>query len=238
MDELAFAGRVPDILPEVTVRQVKNDAFKEWLSQPEQQQSYSTVLERPGMNRDRTKRTMESRFRTMLKDKYGGVLWFQVLISTGSIPPRMLELANVQLAQQTLEQKHRAPASSRGPASAASAGEPTGSQHVVSVAKRQRQHANRMIKAVREETEKRSSYYYGNHTDRKSDEEFAKLQAEAQQALRRASDGSRASGHAYKLDGQAYGAPETSNFAILLADFCGELNINVRTGQPTTLRNR
>ena len=247
MTTLASAGRrVPDILPEVTVTQVICDARKEWLSQPEQQQSHSKVLERPGMTRDRAKRTMTSRFRSMLKEKYGGVLWFQVLISTGSIPPRMLELANVQLAQRTLEQKHRAPASSRGPASAASAGEPIGSQHVVSVAKRQRQLAKQKIKAVREETEKRiSSSYSGNHTDRKSDEEFAKLQAEAEVALRRASDGSRASGHAYKLDGQAHGAPQTSNFAILLADFCGERHINVATGvrnevpnRPATLRNR
>ena len=203
--------------------QVICDARTEWLSQPEQQQSYSKVLERPGMTRDRAKRTMNSKWRSMLKAKYGGVLWFQVLISTGSIPPRMLELANVQLAQRTLEQKHRAPASPRGPA------EPIGSQHVVSVAKRQRQQARKMLKVVREETEKRSSYY-GNHTDRKSDEEFAKLQAEAEVALRRASDGSRASGHAYKLDGQAHGAPQTSNFAILLADFCGERHINVATG--------
>ena len=229
MDNLASAGRVPDILPEVTVRQVKSDAFKEWLSQPEQQQSYSTVLERPGMNRDRAKRTMDSRFRTMLKDKYGGVLWFQVLISTGSIPPRMLELANLQLAQQTLEQKHRAPASSRGPASAASAGEPTGSQHVVSVPKRQRQNAKRLLRAVRAENDMQSSYY-GNNTDRKSLEEFAKMQAEAERALRRASDSSRASGHAYKLDGEAHGAPQTSKFAILLADYCGERHINVATG--------
>ena len=102
-----------------------------------------------------------------------------------------------------------------------------------------------MIKAVREEAEKRSSYYYGKHTDRKSDEDFAQQQAEAERAFKRASDGSRASGHAYKLDGQAYGAPETSNFAILLADFCGELKINVATGvrnevsnRPATLRNR
>ena len=234
---------MPDILPETTVASVMCEARKEWLSQPEQLQSFLELVTRLG-TRDKAKRTMTSRFRSMLKEKYGGVLWFQVLISTGSIPNRMLELANVQLGQKTLEQKHNAPASSRGPASAASAGKPTGSQHVVSVAKRQRQQANRMIKAVREEAEKRSSYYYGKHTDRESDEDFAKLQAEAERAFKRASDGSRASGHAYKLDGQAYGTPETSNFAILLADFCGELKINVATGvrevsnRPATLRKR
>ena len=71
-----------------------------------------------------------------------------------------------------------------------------------------------------------------------------KLQGEAERAVKRALDGSRASGHAYKLDGQAYGAPETSNFAILLADYCGENNINVATGvrevsnRPATLRKR
>ena len=234
MTTLASAGRrVPDILPEVTVTQVICDARTEWLSQPEQKQSHDMLLKRPGMNRDRAKRTMASRFRSMLKEKYGGVLWFQVLISTGSIPPRMLELANVQLAQRTLEQKHRAPASPRGPA------EPIGSQHVVSVAKRQRQLAKQKIKVVREETEKRSSYsYYGNHTDRMSDEGFAKLQAEAAVALRRASDKSQASGHAYKLDGQTYGAPQTSSFAILLAEYCNERHISVTTGFRNEVRNR
>ena len=233
------SGHEPDILPETTVASVICEARKEWLCQPEQLKVFDELQVRFG-TRDKAKRTMTSRFRSMLKEKYGGVLWFQVLISTGSIPHRMLELANVQLGQKTLEQKHKAPASSRGPVSA---GEPTGSQHRVSVPKRQRQQANRMIKAVREETEKRSSYY-GNRTGMMSDEAFAKLKTDTERVCKRAYDGSRASGNAYKLDGQAYGAPETSNFAILLADFCGELNINVATGvrevsnRPATLRKR
>ena len=136
----------------------------------------------------------------------------------------MIELANLQLGQKALEQKHKAPASSREPASASKS---TESQHRVSVPKRQRQKATKILRAVSEETEKRSSYY-GNRTERMSDEEFAKLQGQAERAFKRASDGSQASGHAYKLDGQAYGAPETSNFAILLADFCGEHNIQRR----------
>ena len=231
---------MPDILPETMVESVICDARNEWLSQKEQRQSFKELTLKRGWTRDKAKRTMNSRFRSMLQKNYGGLIWFQVLISTGSIPPRMLELANLQLGQKTLEQKHNAPASSRGPASA---GEPTGSQHRVSVPKRQRQQANRILRAVREETEKRSSYY-GNRTERMSDEDFAKLQGEAERAVKRALDGSRASGHAYKLDGQAYGAPETSNFAILLADYCGENNINVATGvrevsnRPATLRKR
>ena len=68
----------------------------------------------------------------------------------------MIELANLQLGQKALQQKHKAPASSREPASA---GEPTGSQHRVSVPKRQRNEATKILRAVREETEKRSSYY-------------------------------------------------------------------------------
>ena len=230
---------MPDILPETTVASVMCEARKEWLSQPEQLQSFHELVTRLG-TRDKAKRTMTSRFRSMLKEKYGGVLWFQVLISTGSIPNRMLELANLQLGQKTLEQKHNAPASSRGPASA---GEPTGSQHRVSVPKRQRNEANKILRAVRKETEKRSSYY-GNRTERMSDEKFAKLQGQAERAFKRASDGSQASGYSYKLDGQAYGAPKTSNFAILLAAFCGEHNINVATGvrevsnRPATLRKR
>jgi hypothetical protein len=188
------------------------------------------------LNSDKRKRTMVSRFRAMLKEKYGGKLWFQVLISTGTIPPRMLELANLQLAQLTLQQKQpRAPASSRGPASAAPAGAPTGSQHVVSGPKRQRQTAKKLNRLVRAEDEKRSyAASYGKH----SDAYFAKLQSDAESATKKASDASRASGYAYKLDGQTHGAPETSNFAILLADYCAELNIDVRTGHPTSPRNR
>ena len=110
---MACAGRVPDILPEATVAKVICDARQEWLDQPEQQQSFKELL-LDGMTRDRAKRTMTSRFRSMLKKKYGGVLWFQVLISTGTIPHRMLELANSQLAQQMLQLKHRAPAMTRG----------------------------------------------------------------------------------------------------------------------------
>ena len=228
---------MPDILTETMVASVICDARKEWLSQKEQLQSFEEMTLKRGWTRDKAKRTMISKFRSMLKKKYGGVLWFQVLISTGSIPHRMLELANLQLGQKTLEQKHKAPASSRGPASA---GEPTGSQHRVSVPKRRRNAANRKCRAVREEIEKRSSYY-GNRT---GDEGFAKRQGQAERALKRAYDASQASGHAYKLDGQAYGAAETSNFAILLADFCGEHNINVATGvrevsnRPATLRKR
>jgi hypothetical protein len=216
-------GRMPpDILPEATVTQIHCDARNECLGQPEQVQARQDLPSE--WNSDKRKRTMVSRFRSMLKEKYGGKLWFQVLISTGTIPPLMLRLANLQLAQLTLQQKqHRAPASSRGPASAV----PTGSQHVVSGQKRQRQVAKRLTRLVRVEDEKRSySPSYGNRYD----DYFVKLQKDAERATKKASDASRASGYAYTLDGQTHGAPETSNFAILLADYCGELNIDVRTG--------
>ena len=239
MKRLKCSGPMPDILPATMVASVINDARHEWLSQKKQKQSFEELVKH-GFTHDKANRTMASRFRSMVQQTYGGHLWFQVLISIGTIPLRMIELANLQLGQQALEQKRKAPASSREPASA---GKPTGSQHRVSVPKRQRQKATKILRAVSEETEKRSSYY-GNRTERMSDEEFAKLQGQAERAFKRASDGSQASGHAYKLDGQAYGAPETSNFAILLADFCGEHNINVATGvrevsnRPATLRKR
>jgi hypothetical protein len=223
MQELEWkTGRMPpDILPEATVTQIHADVRNEWLGQPEQVQARQDLP--AWLNSDKRKRTMVSRFRSMLKEKYGGKLWFQVLISTGTIPPLMLRLANLQLAQLTLQQKqHRAPASSRGPASAV----PTGSQHVVSGPKRQRHIAKKLTRLVRAEDEKRSyAASYGNH-----DAYFAKLQSDAERATKKASDASRASGYAYTLDGQTHGAPETSNFAILLADYCGELNIDVRTG--------
>ena len=132
----------------------------------EQQKSFDELVNRLG-TRDKAKRTMTSLFRTMLKDKYGGYLWFRVLISTGTIPARMLELANLQLAQKALEykgkEKKKGPAPSPG---SASAGEPTGSQHRVSVAKRQRHAATKILKAMREEADKRS---FGSRSEQLSD---------------------------------------------------------------------
>ena len=206
----------------------------EWLAEPEQVAAFEELVAEHG-TRDNARRTMASRWRSMLRDHYGGVLWFQVLISTGTIPHRMLELANVQLGQKSL-QKKKAPASSRRPASG---GAPTGSQHRVSAAKRQRQQAKKLIKAVREEAERRSYY-----RRKMSDADFDRLQADAKRAEKKAIEMSEASGHPYKLNGQAPGCPETSNFSILLADFCGEFHINVATGykcsedRPATLCKR
>ena len=42
----------------------------------------------------------------------------------------------------------------------------------------------------------------------------------------------------FRLNGETHGAPETSNFAILLADFCALLDIDVSTGFPRTDRRR
>ena len=225
---------MPVILPETAVADVICKARKEWMSQPEQERAFNELVTEHSWSRDKAKRTMTSRFRTMLKDHYGGVLWFRVLIWTGSIPHRMHELANVQLGQKTLEQ-NKAPASSRRPASA---GEPIGSQHRVSEAKRIRGHAKKLMRSVREEADRRSYYDKSNM----SDEAYAKLKEDADRAHKKAFQVSQASGHAYKLDGQAYGSPETSNFGILLADFCGEFHINVATGcledRPATLRKR
>ena len=230
MQDLAWkTGRKPpDILPEATVTQIHAAARNEWLGQPEQVQARQDLpIE---WNSDKRKRTMVSRFRSMLKEKYGGKLWFQVLISTGTIPCRMLNLANTQLAQR---QQPRAPASSRGPAWAAPAGAPTGSQHQVSGQKRQRDAAKRLTRLVGQEDDRRR-YATGNL----SDSQFAQLQTDAELATRRASDASRASGHSYRLNGQTHGAPETSNFAILLADYCALFDIDVRTGFRRNDRRR
>ena len=201
------------------------------MKQPEQVQALER-LTRLKYNGDKRKRTMTSKWRTMLKDKYGGVLWFQVLISTGTIPWRMLKMANTQLAQR---QQPRAPASSRGPAWAAPAGAPTGSQHQVSGQKRQRDAAKRLTKLVGQEEDRRR---YAPYQGKLKDSDFARLQADAQLATKRASDASRASGYAYRLNGQTHGAPETSNFAILLADYCAGFDIDVRTGFPRNDRRR
>ena len=224
-------GRVPDLLPEATVAQLQRYVKSEWMNQPEQLRALES-LKSVGYNAGKANRTMHSRWRTVLKVKYGGELWFRVLISTGTIPQTMIKLANKQLAQR---QQPRSPASSRGPVRAAPAGAPTGSQHQVSGQKRQRDAAKRLTKLVCQEDDRRR---YAPYKGKLSDGDFAQLQSDAQLATKRASDASRASGYAYKLDGQTHGAPETSIFAILLADFCGELNIDVRTGHLTTLRNR
>ena len=235
MQEWRRSGLEPALLPEAEVASMIADLRNEWLSQPDQKKSFDDLVGRLRLTRDRAIRTMKSRFRSMVKDKFGGILWLQVLISTGSIPNRILELANLQLGQKALEQKYKAPASSPGPASA---GVPTGSQHRVSAAKRQRHEAKKMIKAAREETDKRR---YGNRNEWMSAADFVRLQDDANRALNKARDLSQASGHAYKLDGQSYGMPEASNFAILLADYCAEFDIDVATGVPNqraTLRKR
>ena len=59
---------------------------------------------------------------------------------------------------------------------------------------------------------------------------FVRLQDDADRALNKARDLSKASGHAYKLGGQSYGVPVASNFAILLAA--------TSTSPPVFLRKR
>ena len=151
MQTFRCSGLELALLPETTVVKVICDARNEWISQPEQQKLMAELASH--MTCDHATRTMRGKFRSMVRQTYGDYLWFQVLISTGSIPPRMLELANLRLGQKALEQKRKAPASSR---EHASAGEPTGSQHRVSVPKRQRIEATKIIRAVREETEQRN----------------------------------------------------------------------------------
>ena len=213
---------MPDVLPETTVARLQGNAKSEWMNQPEQVQALEH-LRILGYNGDKRKRTMGSRWRTMLKDKYGGVLWFQVLISTGTIPPKMLELANTQLAQR---QQPRAPASSRGPAR-------TGSQHQVSGQKRQRDAAKRLTKHVGQEADRRRNWNW-HKAPQLSDADFLKLQGDAERATRRAHEASRASGYAYRMNGQSHGAPETSHFAILLAEYCQSRGrgLDVFTGLP------
>ena len=215
-------GRVPDLLPEATVAQLQRYAKSEWMNQPEQLHALESLKRDEGYNANKANRTMHSRWRTVLKVKYGGELWFRVLISTGTIPQAMIKLANKQLAQR---QQPRSPASSRGPVRAAPAGAPTGSQHQVSGQKRQRQLANRLTKQVRLEEDRRR---YG--TGRLNDRDLRQLQEDAERATTRASEASRASGYSYRLNGETHGAPETSNFAILLANFCALNEIDVSTG--------
>ena len=225
-----MTGRVPDIFPESTVEQLRKCAKSEWMNQPEQVAAIAH-FKTLGWNGDRRTRTMASRWRTVQKDKYGGVLWFQVLLSTGTIPSRMLTLANTQLAQRQLS----APASSWGPAlqRAAPAGAPTGSQHKMSGQKREREWAKKLTNRVGQEEERR--LYATGQLDNKN---FAKLQEQADWATKRASEASRASGYSYRLNGETHGAPETSNFAILLADFCALHDIDVSTGFPRSDRRR
>ena len=220
-----MTGRVPDIFPESTVARLQSIDKSEWMTQPEQVAAIAH-FKTLGWNGDRRTRTMASRWRTVQKDKYGGVLWFQVLLSTGTIPSRMLTLASTQLAQR---QQPSAPASSWGPAlqRAAPAGAPTGSQHKMSGQKRDRGWARKLTNRVGQEEERR---LYA--TGRLDDYGFAKLQEQADRATRKATEASRASGYSYRLNGETHGAPESSNFAILLADYCALHDIDVSTGFP------
>ena len=170
------------------------------MNQPEQVAAIEH-LRTLGWNGEKRNRTMSSRWRTVQKDKYGGVLWFQVLLSTGTIPSRMLTLANTQLAQR---QQPSAPASSWGPAlqRAAPAGAPTGSQHQVSGQKRQRQLANNLTKLVSLEEDRRR---YG--TGRLNDRDLLQLQSEAEWATTRAFEASRASGYSYRLTARLTARP-------------------------------
>ena len=68
------------LLPETTVVKVICDARNEWISQPEQQKLSAELASRT--TRDMARRTMVSKFRSMVRQNYGGFLWFQVLIST------------------------------------------------------------------------------------------------------------------------------------------------------------
>ena len=99
--------------------------------------------------------------------------------------------------------------------------------------KRQRVRARKLTTLLGLEEDRRR-YATGQLSDKK----FAKLQAEAEWANKRASEASRASGYTYRLNGQTHGAPETSNFAILLADYCAGFDIDVRTGFPRNDRRR
>ena len=111
------------------------EVFKEWLSQPEQKASFDELVGRLGTH-DKALRTMTRiRFRSMVKEKFGGLIWLQVLISAGSIPNRALKNADLRHGWKVFEQKYLIPASSPRPVFA---GEPTGSQLRVSAAKRQR----------------------------------------------------------------------------------------------------
>ena len=234
MQELRRSGLEAVLLPEAEVTSMMNKLRHEWLSQPEQIASLDELVGSLGTC-GRAKRTMQSRFRSMVREKYGGILWLQVLISMGSIPNRMLELANWRLAEKAFDRKYKAPASSPGPASA---GVPTGSQHRVSAAKRQRLETKKMTRAAQEEIDKRA---YGNRREWMSEADFVRLQEDATRALQKAHVVSSLSGNPYRLDGQSYGMPVASNFAILLADYCAEFDINVATGvhnQRATLRKR
>jgi hypothetical protein len=120
----------PARLSEAEVESVLREFFKEWLSQPEQKASFDEFG-----HRDKAFWIMiRYRFQRMVNEKFGGLIWLQVLICTGYIPNRALKMANLDL-QKELAQKYKAPASSPGPAFA---GEPIGSQLRVSAAKRQR----------------------------------------------------------------------------------------------------
>ena len=220
----------PTVLPETTVTQIINEARSEWMNQDEQKKAFDELAKRLG-TRDKAKRAMTSRFRTMVKDKYGGYLWLQVITATGTIPKRMLELASKQLNDRMLENQ----GARRAGALASSQGLAVGPQHRVSYAKRQRREAKKCLKAVQVEMDKRR---YDSRHEWMPQADFVRLQRETDRVVARASRVSEESGNRYKLYGKSHGAPPISNFAILMADYCRELDIDVATGVHRQARGR
>ena len=124
-------GRVTVILPVHIVKEIVNHIRNLWREAPQQQDAVE-ILVTSGLTRGRAKRTLTSRWCTMMKDMFGGLLWFQVIVATGTIPERMLKLANAILASQAWE---RPAASSQGPPPR-DHHRPGGSQHKVSPQKK------------------------------------------------------------------------------------------------------
>ena len=67
MQKTRRSGPEPILLPEAAVGQIICDARREWMSMDEQKKSLDELVNRLG-TRDKAKRTMTSRFRTMLNN--------------------------------------------------------------------------------------------------------------------------------------------------------------------------
>ena len=205
------------VLPVDEVARILQETRVAWLAEPAQQEARAAFPK--WWNGDKKARTMKSRWRTVLQKQFGGQLWFQVIAATGTIPTRMLELANTQLACRALEREAPAAATQR----------PGGSQHRVSHAKKLRQGAKKLQRAVEDERD-RQRFGRAPSDAEIPTWEFRKLEEHAADVKANAIRVSQASGHAYQMDGEQVGEADSGHFAMMMSQFCADYGIDHRTG--------
>ena len=187
---------------------------KQWVAS--QRRVVDELAEQYG-TRDKATRAMHSRFRAMLRGQYGGVLWCHVIAPLGTIPERVLALANAildekmwmeageeQSGEAVSDSKRPRPRSSLpGPPQGAErpAAPPRGPSHLVSEAKKQRAVVRRLAQGLQEERER-----IRWDSEAVPPWRMEQLTAKVDRAKRRAVETSERSGNPCIMDGGTVGS--------------------------------